>query len=69
MEELVSETMGEIQILSKQIGLMIKRWIKGEGGPKIFIVFKGSLTFFKNIKYGYITQEKTEEDQIKLKQI
>ena len=38
-----------------------------KNGPKSFIGFKGPLRFYRNIKEGYITLEKAEEQQRELK--
>ena len=43
--------MSEIQHLSKQISLNnLTYYFKGEIGPKIFIIFKGPLGIYENIK-------------------
>ena len=42
-------------------------YLEGEIAPKIFISFKGPLVFYKNIKGGYITLEKGQQNQNKFK--
>ena len=41
-------------------------YFKGESDPKSFINFKGPLGFYKNIKDGYITLKKAEENNKKI---
>ena len=49
--EIANERMSEIQHLSKQICLNnLTYYFKGEIGPKIFIIFKGPLDIYENIK-------------------
>ena len=59
--------MEEIQDLSKQIDFnnLIYRY-KSKTVPKIFLVFKGPLKFYKHLKEGNIL-EKGEEEKKKLK--
>ena len=60
--------MEEMQDLSKQIYFDNSTYhCKGKNGPRNFTVFKGSLSFYRSIKEGYITLEKAEEQQKKLK--
>ena len=42
-------------------------YLEGEIAPKIFISFKDPLVFYKNIKGGYITLEKGQQNQNKFK--
>ena len=42
-------------------------YLEGEFAPKIFISFNGPLVFYKNIKGGYITLEKGQQNQNKFK--
>ena len=58
--------MGEIKNLSKEINFNnLIYYFKSKIGPKNFISFKGPLGFYKNVKDGYITLEKAEENQEK----
>ena len=41
--------------------------LKGENGPQNFISFKGPLAFYRNIKDGYKTLEKAEDNRKKIK--
>ena len=60
--------MEEIRDLSKQINFNnLTYHYKGKTASKNFIAFKGPLGFYKNIKEGYITLEKTEEKQKEFK--
>ena len=55
--------MEEIQVLSKQIDFNNSIYRnKGNTAPKTFIGYKGILGFYRNIKEGYITVEKAEEE-------
>ena len=60
--------MEEIHDLSKQIDFnnLTYRY-KCNTAPKTFIGFKGPLGFYKNIKEGYITLEKAEEERKEFK--
>ena len=63
-EELPSKRIDEIQTLSQQIYFnSLTYYFKCESAPKNFIIFKGALGFYKNVKDGYITLEKGEEKQ------
>ena len=44
-------------------------YFNGKSAPKSSIDFKGPLGFHKNIKDGYTTLEKPEENQKKLNEI
>ena len=60
--------MEEMQDLSKQIYFDNSTYhCKVKNGPRNFTVFKGPLSFYRSIKEGYITLEKAEEQQKKLK--
>ena len=60
--------MEEMQDLSKQIYFDNSTYhCKVKNGPRNFTVFKGPLSFYRSIKEGYITLEKAEEHQKKLK--
>ena len=62
MEELANEKIHEIQNLSKQIDFNnLIYCFKGESSRKIYC-FKGPLNFYENIKDGYLTLEKAEEN-------
>ena len=55
--------MSEIQNLSEQIDFSNSvYYFKGESGPSVFAGFKGPLVFYKNIRDGYTTREKAEEN-------
>ena len=60
--ELASRWMEEIQDLSKQIDFN-NLTHKGNTASNTFLGFKGPLGFCKNVKEGYITVKKAEEDQ------
>ena len=56
--------MEEIQYLSKQFNFdNLTYCYKGNTAPKTFIGFKGTISFYKNIKEGPITLEKAEEEE------
>ena len=56
--------MEEIHDLSKQIDFNnLTYCYEGNTTPKIFIGYKSPLAFHRNIKEGYITLEKAEEEQ------
>ena len=60
--------MEEILGLSKKIDFNnLTYHYKGNTAPKTFIGFKGPLGFYKNIKEGYITLEKSKEKQKEFK--
>ena len=60
--------MEENQDLSKQNDFNnLTYHYKVKNAPKHFIGFKGPLRFYRNIKEGYITLEKAEEQQRELK--
>ena len=62
-EELPNKRMEEIQVLSKQIDFNNSFYRnKGNTAPKTFIGYEGILGFYRNIKEGYITVEKAEEE-------
>ena len=67
-EEIGSNRMEEIQDLSKQTDFdhLIVRY-KGKTSPKNFIAFKGLSGLYKNIKEGYTTLGKAEEERKKIK--
>ena len=55
--------MEEIQNVSKQINFNNFTYCyKSNNDPKTFICFKGPLGFYKNIKQGYVTLEKSVEE-------
>ena len=62
--------MGEIQNLSKQIDFNnLIYYFKAESGLKVFISFKGPVTFYENLEDGYKTLEKAEENQNQINEI
>ena len=63
-KDLSNKIIHEIQNSSKQIDFN-SFW--SEGAPKVFIIFKWPLSFYKNLKDGYIIIEKAEENQNKIK--
>ena len=67
-EEIGSNRMEEIQDLSKQTDFdhLTFRY-KGKTAPKNFIAFKGLSGLYKNIKEGYTTLGKAEEERKKIK--
>ena len=67
-KDLSNKIIHEIQNSSKHIdfnNLTYCFW--SEGAPKVFIIFKCPLSFYKNLKDGYIIIEKAEENQNKIK--
>ena len=68
-EVLANKRIEEIQDLSKQIDFNnLTYHFQGNTASKTFIGFKGPLGFYKNIKKGYITLEKAEENKKNLNQ-
>ena len=60
--------MEEIQDLIKQIDFNnLTCYYKGKNVPKTFIGFKGTLSFYRSIKEGYITLKQAEKQHKKLK--
>ena len=69
-EELTNKRMEEVQGLSKQIDLNnLNYQYNGKFAPKNFLAFKVPIVFYKNIKEGYITLEKTEEFKSEINKI
>ena len=65
-KELANERIYEIQDLSKQIDFdSLVYYFKAENVSKNVINFKGPLSFYRNIKDGYATLEKAEENKKK----
>ena len=69
-KELANERIYEIQDLSKQIDFnTLVYYFKAENVPKNVINFKGPLAFYRNIKDGYTTLGKAEENKKNIKSV
>ena len=67
-EDIVNKRMEEIQYLSKQIDFNnLSYYYKSKNDPNNFIGFIGPLSFYRSIKEGNRTLEKSEEQQKEIK--
>ena len=68
LKNLLNKRMEKIQDLSKQADFSNSAYhYKDKNVSKIFVGFKGSLSFHKSIKEGYKRLEKAEEQQKEFK--